>query len=112
MFDLFGLEKNHKISQDDEIDLLTTVYDVAVLGMIRGLLEDEKIPYLVHERATGSAMRILTGFSRFGTDIFVPTDCIERARGAVAGLLPDGDEVEFLNDDDADSDAADQNSNE
>lgn len=99
MFDnLFGLEKSHKIGQDDEISLLTTVYDVAVLGMIRGLLEDEKIPYLVHERATGSAMRILTGFSMCGTDVFVPTDCLERARGAAAGLLGDGEEVEFIGD--------------
>ena len=98
MFDLFGLEKNHKIGEDEEIDLLTTVYDVAVLAMIKGLLEDEKIPYLVHERATGSAMRIMTGFSMFGTDIFVPKACMEQARGAVAGLLPDGEEVEFVDD--------------
>ena len=66
MFDnLFGLEKSHRISQDDEVSLLTTVYDVAVLGMIRGLLEDEKIPYLVHERATGSAMRMAGFFLHF-----------------------------------------------
>lgn len=98
MFDMFGMEKNHKINQGDEVDLLITVYDVAVLGMVRGLLEDEHIPYLVHERATGSAMRIMTGFSMYGTDIFVPKAELERARGLIAGLLPDGEEVEFVED--------------
>lgn len=96
MFDLFGLERNHKIGEDEEVDLLTTVYDVVMLGIIRGLLEDEKIPYLVHERGTGSAMRIMTGFSMFGTDIFVPKAAMERARGLIAGLEENGEPVEFL----------------
>ena len=86
MFDLFGLEKPHKISDGDEVSHLITVYDVAVLGIVRGMLEDENIPYLVRERGTGSAMRIMTGFSLFGTDVFVPTDALEVAKGLVAGL--------------------------
>ncbi len=86
MSDLFGLEKPHKISDGDDVSLLTTVYDVAVLGIIRGMLEDEKIPYLVRERGTGSAMRIIVGFSQFGTDIYVPTDALETAKGLIAGL--------------------------
>ena len=89
MFDLFGLERNHKIGEDEEVDLLTTVYDVVMLGIIRGLLEDEKIPYLVHERGTGSAMRIMTGFSLFGPDIFVPASALETARGLIAGFAQD-----------------------
>ena len=39
MSDLFGLEKPHKISDGDEVSHLITVYDVAVLGIVRGLLE-------------------------------------------------------------------------
>ena len=86
MFDLFGLEKPHKISDGDEVSHLITVYDVAVLGIVRGMLEDEDIPYLVRERGTGSAMRIMTGFSLFGTDVFVPTNAMEVAKGLIAGL--------------------------
>ena len=86
MSDLFGLEKPHKISDGDEVSHLITVYDMAVLGIVRGLLEDENIPYLVRERGTGSAMRILTGFSLYGTDVYVPTDALETAKGLVAGL--------------------------
>lgn len=86
MSDIFGLEKPHKIADGDEVSHLITVYDVAVLGIVRGMLEDEEIPYLVRERGTGSAMRIITGFSLFGTDVYVPTDALETAKALVAGL--------------------------
>lgn len=95
MFDgLFGMEKNHKIAYGDEVVHLTTVYDIAILGMVRGLLEDADIPYLVHERATGSAMRIMTGFSLYGSDIFVPKAAEETARDLIAGIDTDGEGAE------------------
>lgn len=96
MSDLFGLERPHKISDGDDVSHLITVYDVAVLGIVRGMLEDENIPYLVRERGTGSAMRILTGFSMFGTDVYVPTDAYETAKGLVAGL--EDAEITFVDD--------------
>ncbi len=89
MFDFFGLEKPHKITDGDETSLLTTIYDVAILGMVRGLLESENIPYLVRERGSGSAMRIMTGLSLYGTDIFVPTEALEQAQALIAGLEDD-----------------------
>ena len=96
MSDLFGLEKPHKISDGDEVSHLITVYDVAVLGIVRGMLEDENIPYLVRERGTGSAMRIITGFSMFGTDVYVPTHAYETAKALVAGL--EDAEITFVDD--------------
>ena len=96
MSDLFGLEKPHKISDGDEVSHLITVYDVAVLGIVRGLLEDENIPYLVRERGTGSAMRILTGFSLYGTDVYVPTEAYDTAKDLVAGL--EDAEITFVDD--------------
>ena len=96
MSDLFGLEKPHKISDGDEVAHLITVYDVAVLGIVRGMLEDEGIPYLVRERGTGSAMRILTGFSLYGTDVYVPTEAYETAKALVAGL--EDAEITFVDD--------------
>ena len=97
MSDLFGLERPHKIADGDEVSHLMTVSDVAVLGIVRGMLEDESIPYLVRERGTGSAMRIITGFSLFGTDVYVPTDALETAKALVAGL--EDAEVTFVDDD-------------
>jgi len=92
MFDeFFGMEKDHKIAYGEDVVHLITVYDIVVLGMVRGLLEDADIPYLVQERATGSAMRIMTGFSMFGTDIFVPKTAEETARELVAGIQSGGD---------------------
>ena len=97
MFDeFFGMEKDHKIAYGEEVSHLITVYDVVVLGMVRGLLEDADIPYLVQERATGSAMRIMTGFSMFGTDVYVPTEALETAKGLVAGL--EDAEITFVDD--------------
>jgi hypothetical protein len=96
MSDLFGLEKPHKITDGDEVSHLITVYDVAVLGIVRGMLEDESIPYLVRERGTGSAMRILTGFSLYGTDVYVPTEALETAKALVAGL--EDAEITFVDD--------------
>lgn len=108
MFDMFGLEKDHKIAYGDEVVHLTTVYDLAILGMVRGLLEAADIPYLVHERATGSAMRIMTGFSLYGTDIFVPKAAEETARDLIAGINVDGEgseAVTILEDEETEGDA-------
>ena len=89
----FGLEKPHKISYGTEIDLLTTVKDNAMLAMIRGLLDDAEIPYLVRERGSGGVVRMVTGISWFGTDIYVPTDALEEAKELIEGLAfnPDDD---------------------
>ena len=89
MSDLFGLERPHKIADGDEVSHLITVYDVAVLGIVRGMLEDEQIPYLVRERGTGSAMRIITGFSLFGTDIYVPDAYLEHAKALLLTPIDD-----------------------
>ncbi len=98
MFDMFGREKPHKITDGDEVSHLITVFDVAILGIIRGMLEDEKIPYLTRERE-GSAMGIITGLGLFhaGTDIYVPTAALETAKALVAEF--EGQSVTFLDED-------------
>lgn len=98
MFDMFGLERPHKIKEDQEVARLTTVYDVAMLGIVRGLLEEEHIPYLVHERGAGSITKLVAGFSMYGTDIYVPRTALETARDLIAGL-EDAEAVELLPED-------------
>lgn len=97
MFDLFGLEKPHKISDGDDVSHLTTVYDVAILGIVRGLLEEENIPYLVRDRGVGQVTRLVTGMSGYGMDIYVPTSALETAHGLIAGL--EDEPVIFVDDD-------------
>ena len=95
MFDkLFGLD-NPKPA-DEGTELLTTVYDNVQLSIVRSLLEAEKIPYLIRERGSGSAVKIVTGISSFGSDVYVPASEMERATDAIAALL--GQEVEFVED--------------
>lgn len=101
---IFGLEKDHRIPEGENVSLLTTVHDVVLLGMVRGLLEDADIPYLVKERATGSAMRILTGFSMYGTDIFVPTSALETAQELISGFDGQAADAEDSADDPDDPD--------
>lgn len=96
MFDkLFGLDQPKRA--DEGTELLITVYDNVQLSMVRSLLESESIPYLVRERGSGSAVKIVMGVSSFGSDVYVPTTMLEKATDAIAALL--GEEVEFVEED-------------
>lgn len=83
---IFGLDK---VSHHDKgLELLTTVFDNEQLSVIRGILEGENIPYMIKERGSGSSVKIITGFSIFGTDIFVRSEDLEVA---TALITPDGE---------------------
>ena len=77
----FGLDKVS--AHDAETALLVTVHDEVEKNLICGILEEEQIPYLCKDRGSGEVARILTGFSLFGCDIFVP----QKAYDAAAELL-------------------------
>ena len=95
MFDrLFGLGQAKPA--DEGTELLVTVYDNVQLSMVRSLLEAESIPYLVRERGSGSAVKIVTGVSSFGSDVYVPASKLADATDAIAAIL--GEEVEFIED--------------
>ncbi len=73
----FGLDTPH---EEKGTALLTTAHDDVELAIICSILEDEGIPYLKSDRGSGSSVRIITGYSMYGTDILVPTAEIERAK--------------------------------
>ncbi|MBE6530197.1 MAG: DUF2007 domain-containing protein [Ruminococcaceae bacterium] len=75
---LFGLDGPAKF--DEDLELLTTVYDNVELSILRSVLEGEKIPYMIRERGSGSSVRIITGFTMYGTDVFVPKTIVEQAK--------------------------------
>ncbi len=77
MMDLFGLDKAHAPTKDAV--LLTTVHDEVEKNLICGILEEEQIPYLAKDRGTGEVARIISGYSLFGCDIFVPAALAEKA---------------------------------
>ncbi len=88
---LFGLDKSTPPLKD--LELLTTANDRIYQSMIEGILQDNDIPYLSKERGSGSAVKVITGFSVFGTDIFVLNKDIERAKELLEFLnaIPEDD---------------------
>ena len=74
---LFGFDKSNAPSPD--LELLITVNDRVYQSIVESILKDNEIPYLSKERGSGSAVKIITGLSMFGTDIFVLKSDFERA---------------------------------
>ena len=76
----FGLDEVSP--HDDGVELLTTVRDHVELMVLKSVLEGEKIPYLVKDRGSGGAVRIIAGYTVnvAASDIFVPKAAAERAR--------------------------------
>ena len=78
---LFGLDRVSP--HDKNAALLATVRDNVQLAVVRSLLEGAGIPYMIKERGSGSSVKIIAGFSMFGTDIFVPIDRLEEATSLI-----------------------------
>ncbi len=78
MDSFFGLDKpaeNH-----DDAAVLTTVHDNVELSVLRSILDGENIPYRVRERGSGGVVRVIAGYTMFGTDILVSQDALPVAR--------------------------------
>lgn len=75
----------------NETALLTTAANSLEADVIGSALRAEGIPCLLRPRGSGAHMRIYSGHSHTGVDVFVPQDMLEEARG-VLGLQP-GDEA-------------------
>ena len=81
MDSLFGLDRVSP--HDDSLALLTTVYEPSLLMVLESILEDAKIPYLKKERGSGTMVKVITGFSTFGTDLFVLKEHLETAQALI-----------------------------
>ena len=95
---IFGKDEPH--AQYDNVVCVRTVYDNVQLAVVESMLIAEEIPYLLKERGAGSSVKIITGFSVFGTDIFVDKRMEEKARELLHALLdadPDEDSDETAN---------------
>ena len=90
----FGLDNPAKLDKDTT--LLTTTHDDVEKLIICGILEEEKIPFLTKDRGAGEAVRVVTGYSMYGCDIYVPAALLEKANA----LLDDYRNGEPVFDDD------------
>lgn len=78
MDSIFGFDR---VSAHDEgQELLMTVYNPAELAVVQSVLKDAEIPFLAKDRGSGGSMKIIAGYSVFGTDIFVLEEHLEVAR--------------------------------
>ena len=95
---LFGLDK--PAAADKDTAFLTTVHDNVELEIIRDILAEEGIPCRSRDRGTGGVMKVIAGFSMYGSDIYVPVAALERAQALLEAfrnaevLENDTDEVE------------------
>ncbi|HSH36257.1 DUF2007 domain-containing protein [Schnuerera sp.] len=74
-------KKNHE--DDIEMALLKTVYNSVELNFIENLLDENNIPYILKDQGSGGYMRIYSGFSIYGTDIFVEESMFEKAKSII-----------------------------
>lgn len=76
-------KKNRKAKNSDtniELVLLRSVNSDFELNMIKSLLEENEIPYIVRDHGVGGYMRIVTGSSSiFGAEILVEKSQLEQS---------------------------------
>jgi hypothetical protein len=82
---LFGFGKSYK--PDENVTLLTTVYDFGTRAVVESLLREAEIPYILKER--GGAVPVITGSSVFGTDFFVKETDLDTATELIAPVFGD-----------------------
>ena len=87
---LFGFDKANSPSED--LELLITVNDRIYQSIIESILKDNDIPFMTKERGSGSAVKIITGLSLFGTDIFILKKDVEKATELLEALTAEIDD--------------------
>lgn len=67
-------------SDNFEMVLLKTANNNYELELMKNLLDEHNIPYIIKERGSGGYMRIVSGASLYGTDILVEKSMFEKAK--------------------------------
>ena len=80
----FGLDKP---ASDENLVLLRTFHDDVSVLMAAEVLRDENVPFVRKDRGSGSAVRLITGYSMYGTDLLVLPEDLEKASALMAELF-------------------------
>ena len=80
----FGLDKP---ASDENLVLLRTFHDDVSVTMAEEVLRDEEIPFVKKDRGSGSAVRLITGYSMYGTDLLVAPADLEKAASLMEALF-------------------------
>ena len=85
------MTKKENDSNEINTVVLRTSNDNIELSMIKELLDQNQIPYIIKEQGIGGYMRIISGSSLYGTDILVEESVFEKA-DAIINEFPWNDE--------------------
>ncbi len=80
----FGLDQP---ASDENLVLLRTFHDDVSVTMAEEVLRDEGILFVKKDRGSGSAVRLITGYSMYGTDLLVASDDLEKAASLMEALF-------------------------
>lgn len=67
--------------------LLISVSDKIQGGLVKGLLDDAGIPFLIKDRESGGFMNVYMGFSVYGIDIYVDKSNYDRAKELIDSCM-------------------------
>lgn len=73
-------------ADDINIIKLRSISNEIELGMIKEILKDNNIPYIVKDYGSGGYMRIISGGSLFGTDIMVKEADFDKANSLLESI--------------------------
>lgn len=68
---------------------LRSISNEMELGMIKGILDDNNIPYIVKDYGSGGYMRIIGGSSLFRTDVMVNEVDFDKANSLLESISMD-----------------------
>lgn len=78
--------KKHSQNQEEGLKKLAAVSDNFQLGIVTSLLKEHDIPFMLKDYGSGDCMRLYTGSSIFGSDIFVAEEDFEKADALLDGI--------------------------
>ena len=88
---IFGLDRP---ANDKSLTHLCTFHDPVSLAIAEEMLTEAQLPFLKKERGSGGAVRLITGFQSFGTDLFVRPEDAEKAAELLTPLLTEHTDTE------------------
>lgn len=76
---LFGFDRPAQ-PNDEVSELLITVHGNEELAAVEAMLRSAEIPYRLMDRGAGGVVRVISGYTMYGTDVFVRPEDVETAR--------------------------------
>ncbi|MBQ7171812.1 MAG: DUF2007 domain-containing protein [Clostridia bacterium] len=70
-------------NEDKDVAYLCTADDSVSADLLRSLLSDAGIPSMIKDRTFGGTLRVLSGFTGCGCDLFVGREKLDEARELV-----------------------------